>query len=169
MRTAGWAATTLVGCLSACLAACGTSAVGDQVSAPRPRGSWILSKIVDNGRPTAVPASADVYLIFTKQPPQVRGFDGCGWYSGTLQPAAGGAMKGEFAITANGCGSLGKTLDAARSDLDVAFFRNRPVKIASTGKTLTITTATGNTLSYSLAHCVAGRLHPPTRTHCQPV
>jgi hypothetical protein len=165
MRTAGWAATALVGCL----AACATSAGEDQVSAPRPHGSWVLTKIVDNGRPTAVPASADVYLMFTKQRPQVRGFDGCGWYSGSLHPIAGGAMKGEFAVTTNGCGSRGKTLDAVGRDLDEAFYRNRPVKIATSGKTLTITTATGNTLSYTAAQCVAGRLHPPTRTHCQPV
>lgn len=126
MRTGGWAATALVGCLSACIVACGSSAGGDQASAPRPHGSWILGKVVDNGRPMAVPASADVYLIFTKQRPQVRGFDGCGSYSGTLEPAAGGAWNGAFAISGNGCLSLSKTLDAVGRDLDVAFFRDRP-------------------------------------------
>jgi hypothetical protein len=138
-----------VACLTACATSPGRTAsqTGSMAATREPRGQWVLDSVVDKGRQTIVPTSLDVYLIFGKND-EIRGFDGCAHYDGRLHRSADGSMKAvEVGITANGCGSLGVALDAARGEIDIVFYRSRPITVSERDNRLTIAT-TGHSLTY---------------------
>ena len=110
-------------------------------------GQWVLTETLDNGHVTDVPASFDVYLIFGKHH-EIRGFDGCGYFDGTLRQAPGGATRAvDVKISGNGCLELPAPLATARSDIDIALYRTRSIILSETVHRLTITTS-GHTLVY---------------------
>jgi hypothetical protein len=143
---------------TACLAACATSRSSaiprsNTVAAvPKLRGEWVLSRTVDNRHVTNVPTSLDVYLIFGKRH-EIRDFDGCGHFDGTLRHFADGVMKAvNVGITSNGCLSLSAPLAAAGHGIDIALYRSRPIHICATDRRLTIATDEDTTLTYLPRH-----------------
>lgn len=139
----------VVACVTGCATSFGRSSSRDDlhIGAHDLHGQWVLEKVVDDGRTTEVPTSLDVYLMFEKND-EVRGFDGCSWFGGTLRRSSAGSVTASNVFgTANGCLSLPGALEAARGAIGAVLYGNRPMTISQTDNRLTIATS-GRSLTY---------------------
>lgn len=116
-------------------------------AAPELHGQWVLNEVIDDGHVTNVSRSLDLYLVFGKNR-EIRGFDGCAHYDGTLRRSAGGATRAvNIGISSNGCLELPAPVATARHDVDIALYRSRPINLSETVDRLTLTIG-GHTLTY---------------------